>query len=128
MPVTYQIDRDQAVIRTRCSGYVTFPEVMAHFHALELEDDCPNPLDVVLDLSETTSLPSSEQLRSVSKEISRIRPAVAFGACAIVARTEALYGTALVFEVFAARGFRTTKVFRQASTAEAWLTEQQAIA
>jgi hypothetical protein len=128
MPVTYQIDRDQAVIRTRCSGYVTFPEVMAHFHALELEDDCPNPLDVVLDLSETTSLPSSDQLRSVSKEIGRLRPTVAFGACAIVARTEALYGTAMVFEVFAARGFRTTRVFRQASTAEAWLTEQKAIA
>jgi hypothetical protein len=128
MPVTYQIDRDQAVIRTRCSGYVTFPEVMAHFHALELEDDCPNPLDVVLDLSETTSLPTSDQLRSVSNEIGRLRPTVSFGACAIVANTEALYGTAMVFEVFAARGFRTTKVFRQASTAEAWLTEQQAIA
>jgi hypothetical protein len=85
----------------------------------------PKRLDVVLDLSQTTSLPSSDQLRAVSKEIGRIRGTVQFGACAIVAGTEALFGTALVFEVLAARGFLVTKVFRLSSTAEVWLKAQQ---
>jgi hypothetical protein len=125
MPVTYQIDKTQSVIRTQCTGPVTLPEVLAHFRELEIDEDCPNQLDVVLDLTQQVTIPSSDQLRSVSKEILRIRPTVKFGSCAIVASNDALFGTALVFEVFAARGFRATKVFRQTSTAEAWLSSQR---
>ena len=125
MPVTYQIDKTQSLIRTQCRGPVTLPEVLAHFRELEIDDDCPNQLDVVLDLSQQATIPSSDQLRAVSKEILRIRPTVKFGSCAIVASSDALFGTALVFEVFAARGFRATKVFRQISTAEAWLSSQR---
>ena len=125
MPVTYQIDKTQSLIRTQCRGTVTLPEVLAHFRELEIDDDCPNQLDVVLDLSQQATIPSSDQLRAVSKEILRIRPTVKFGSCAIVASSDALFGTALVFEVFAARGFRASKVFRQISTAEAWLSSQR---
>ncbi len=125
MPVTYQIDKDQSLIRTQCTGPVTLPEVLAHFHELEIDDDCPRQLDVMLDLTQQATIPSSDQLRAVSKEILRIRPTIKFGSCAIVASSDALFGTALVFEVFAARGFRATKVFRQTSTAEAWLSSQR---
>ena len=127
MPVIYEIDTTEGLIRTQCPGYVTLPEVMAHFRALELEEDCPSNLDVVLDLRETTSIPSSDELRAVSEEISRIRDTVRFGACAIVVNSEAWQGTAMVFEVFAARGFRTTRIFRELSTAEAWLTAQRSM-
>src|SRR5262249_28294493 len=68
MPVLYDIDRDQRVIRTRCVGYVTFPEVADHFRALEQEDDCPSPLDVLLDLRASLTVPSTEQLQAVSQE------------------------------------------------------------
>jgi len=125
MPVTYQIDKSQSVIRTQCTGPVTLPEVLAHFHELEIDEDTPRQLDVVLDLTQNVTIPSSDQLRAVSKEILRIRPTVKFGSCAIVASNDAIFGTALVFEVFAARGFRATKVFRQLSTAEAWLSSQR---
>jgi len=126
MPVLYQIDKRNRVIRTKCVGNVTLEEVIQHFHTLEHDPDCPDRLDVLLDLRETTSIPADWQLRAVSEEIRRIRDRVSFGACAIVASSDVLFGTAKVFEVFAARGFRATRVVRGPSEAEAWLAEQRA--
>lgn len=126
MPVIYRIDASRGLIRTKCVGDVTFPEVADHFRALEKDPDCPEKLDVLLDLRETTSLPTDLQLKAVSEQIARIRRSVQFGACAIVASSDALFGTAKVFEVVAARVFRVTDVFRGPAAAEAWLAEQRA--
>ena len=49
MPVYYQIDR-ATTIRTRCVGPVTMGEVAGHFRALEVDSDCPDFADVLLDL------------------------------------------------------------------------------
>ena len=35
MPVSYRIDQDNGMIRTRCVGNVTFEEVVDHFRDLE---------------------------------------------------------------------------------------------
>jgi hypothetical protein len=126
MPVLYRIDAALGLIRTRCVGDVTFSEVAEHFRALEADPDCPERLDVLLDLRETSSLPTDLQLKAVSEEIARIRRTVQFGACAIVASSDVLFGTAKVFEVVAARVFRVTDVFRGPAAAEAWLAEQRA--
>jgi len=126
MPVTYEIDKRNGIIRTRCSGAVTFPDVVEHFQTLERDADCPRSADVVLDLRELTSLPTNNQLRSVGDQIHRIRNSVRFGLCAIVASSDAVYGTARVFEVFAAAEFRATNVFRWPIDAETWLAEQRA--
>jgi hypothetical protein len=123
MPVTYVIHK--GLIRARCFGHVTFPEVADHFGQLVADPECPGQLDVLLDLRDTTSIPSTEQLRAVGAEIERIRDRVRFGACAIVAGSPALFGTARVFEVIAARGFRETQVFRGATEAEQWLAERR---
>jgi hypothetical protein len=127
MPVTYEIDKKQGVIRTRCIGFVTLAEVTDHFRALEQDADCPSRLDVVLDLRETRSLPTSDQLRAVSEEIGRIRGKVQFGACAFVVHTDPLFGTAMVLEVFAAKRFRVTKIFRELAEAETWLALQRSM-
>jgi len=124
MPITFHIDARRGLIRTRCVGFVTLPEVLDHFRILEADPDCPRHLDVILDLREITSLPDSEKLRAVSREISRIRPSIEFGTCAVVVSTEAHYGMAMVFEVFTARFFRETKIFMQMSTAEAWMEDR----
>ena len=34
MPVTYTIDVNERIIRTKCTGDVTFQEVIDHFHVL----------------------------------------------------------------------------------------------
>jgi len=122
MPVTYQIDKANNIIRTKCIGPVTIEEVIDHFRVLERDPDCPERLDVLLDLSEQTSIPRKENLEEVTREISRIRGSVRFGACAIVACTDALYGMLRMFEVFAERCFRESYVFRTTAEAEAWLT------
>jgi hypothetical protein len=60
-------------------------------------------LDVLLDLSETTSLPGRIELRAVTTEIARIRPFVSLGRLAIVASRDALFGMARMFQAFAER-------------------------
>jgi len=125
MPVTYTIDKPLGLIRTRCLGHVTLPEVIAHFRELEADEECPSRLDVILDLTDTTSLPSNEQLRAVTEKIGRLRDRVRFGACAIVVRTDAWFGMAQVFEVRAARSFSATKIFREVAAAETWLENQR---
>jgi hypothetical protein len=124
MPVKYQIDKANKIIRTRCSGPVTIEEVVDHFRVLERDPDCPDRLDVLLDLSEATSVPKKENLQEVTVEIGRIRGRVQFGTCAIVACTDALFGMLRMFEVFAEQYFRESCVFRTASEAEAWLASR----
>ena len=109
MPVHYQIDRATKTIRTRRVGPVTMNEVAGHFRALAVDPDCPDFADVLLDLTEATTVPRSQQLRAVTNEIGRIRGRVHFGACAIAACTDELYGMARMFQVFAEDLFRETK-------------------
>ena len=125
MPVKYTIDPALGLIRTRCEGYVTLPEVLAHFHDLASDPDCPPRLDVLLDLRFITSIPRIDELQAVGTEIARIRPVVEFGACAIVGERDEVFATAKIFEVVAARMFQATHVFRQISEAEEWLTSQR---
>jgi hypothetical protein len=121
VPVTYEIDKARNLIRTRCEGTVLLEDVVAHFHTLEKDPDCPEHLDVLLDLSGTLTLPTPAKLRVVSDEIGRVRSRVGFGNCAIVVDREALYGIARMFEVFASGRFHATQVFRDRTEAEAWL-------
>jgi len=121
MAITYLIDQAQGLIRTRCIRDVTLEEVMAHFRELEENPDCPQRLDVLLDLSEMTTVPESEELRTVCSVISGVRPRVQFGACAIVATKDALYGMIRMFEIFAEQQFASLQTFREHGEAEKWL-------
>lgn len=125
MPVVYQIDQSRNIIHTSCYGEVTLYEVLDHFFALEQDSACPKHLDVLLNLTESETVPTSGQLRVVSEEIARVKGKVQFGACAVVVGSDALFGAAMVFEVLAARGFRVTKIFRELDPAEAWLRQEQ---
>jgi hypothetical protein len=100
-------------------------EVVEHFRILEQDPDCPDILDVFLDLSEMDSLPETHEISTVVNEVKRIRGQVRFGACAILASRNALIGMMRVFEVMAEESFRVTCTFRVANEAEAWLVSQQ---
>jgi hypothetical protein len=125
LPVTYKIDTEKKLIRTKCAGNVTLQEVMDHFRSLSQDPDCPRRLDVVLDLSEAESLPDTRQIFFVISELKEIRDRVRFDACAILACRDALYGMMRVFEALAEECFRTTRTFRVAAEAEAWVAAQQ---
>ena len=124
MSVIYQIDAYQRVIRTKCSGQVILQEVIDHFRQLAQDSSLPDRLDVLLDLSEVTSLPESRQLSAVGQEVRRISSLVRFGACAIVVNRDALFGMMHVFEVTTQEYFNETCIFRSVDDAEAWLMTQ----
>jgi hypothetical protein len=121
MPVTYVIDSSRKLIRTKCIGDVTLPEVIDHFRQLVRDPECPEYLDVLLDLSEETSLPSTSQLHAVAHEIKTVRQRVRFGMCAVVAERDALYGMLRIFEVLAQNYFLAIHVVRTREEAETWL-------
>src|SRR4029077_5760211 len=109
-------------------GLVTLLEVIDHFRALEKDPNCPDLLDVFLDLSEVDSLPETRQVSIVINEMKKIRGQVRFGACAILASREACMVMMRVFEVMEGVVFRGTCYFRAANEAEAWLASQQSLA
>jgi len=125
--VTYKIDANKRTVRTKCVGLVTLQEVIDHFRILAQDPECPDILDVFLDLSEMDSLPESREISAVVNEVKRIRGQVRFGACAILASRDALIGMMRVFEAMAEECFRVTCTFRVANDAEAWLVSQQTL-
>lgn len=124
MPVIYQIVEGRELVRTRCIGDVTFSEVLDHLRILERDIRRPEALDVLLDLTELTNLPRSEQLRVVSEEIGMLQPRVRFRACALVAPRDVVFGLARMFEAFAASRFEATRVCRSLGEAEDWLASR----
>jgi hypothetical protein len=127
MPVTYAINPEEKLIRTRCTGNVTVQEVIDHFRTLERDPACPDTLDVFLDVSETTSLPLTTEITSVAVEISRIKKKVRFNICAVVATRDALFGMLRMFSVVAGPYFTAIRVFRDAAQAEEWLSSQKTL-
>jgi hypothetical protein len=128
VPVSYKIDASKRTVRTKCVGFVTLKEVIDHFRTLAKDPDCPDLIDVFLDLSEVDSLPETRQVSTVINEMKRIRGQVRFGACAILANRDALIGMMRMFEVMAEMCFRVTCTFRAANEAESWLASQQSSA
>ena len=122
MPVVYRIDSDLNRIVTQCVGETTLREVLSHFDELEMDPGCPDGADVLLDLSEITSLPNVGQIRTAAERAGIAARSVRFGAIAIVAASEAIFGMARVFETFTERHFSRTGVFRNREAAERWLS------
>lgn len=125
MPVTYSIDAKEKLIRTRCVGNVTLPEVIAHFRELEHDPNCIGRLDVLLDVSETSSLPESAQISAVTLEVKKLQKRVEFANCAVVATRDALFGMLKIFEVMTQPYFHAVQVFRGVAEAEAWLVSER---
>jgi len=123
--VTYKIDSDKKTVRTDCVGLVTLEEVIGHFQTLEQDSECPDRLDVLLNLTQMESLPETHEISRIVTEIKRVRVQVRFGACAIVANRDAVVGMMRVFEALADECFRVTHTFREVHEAEAWLILQQ---
>ena len=115
MPVTYTFSADRRTIHTRCAGFVTVEEVVEHFQTLARDPLCPVRVDVFLDLSEldAASIPQSLHLPRVVLELKRIKDRVRFGACAVVAPQDAVFGMMRVFEALAEEHFQAMRVFRE---------------
>lgn len=121
MPVTYEIHLERNLIATRCLGETTLSEVLEHFDVLERDRNRPAHLNVLLDLTEQTSLPTAPQILAAASRIGMAKWLIDFRACAIVVNRDALFGMLRMFEVFAHPHFERLRVFRDAEEAKAWL-------
>jgi hypothetical protein len=121
VPVVYRIDPEQKRIITRCVGETTLREVLSHFDELEADPNTPDGADVLLDLSEIGSLPNVGQIRTAAERAGMAARKVRFGAIAMVAASEAIFGMARVFETFTELHFERSAVFRSREAAEEWL-------
>jgi len=120
MPITYEIDAARSLIRTTCFGHVRLQDVMAHFDELQRDPNRPDRLDVLLDLRDMAAPPEAPQLQAVADRVSLVEGLV-FGACAIVASKESMFGMARMFEVLARPYFAELRTFRDVAAAEEWL-------
>jgi hypothetical protein len=124
MTISYRIDRERSTLYTTCSGFVTLEQVLEHFDVLERDPERTERMDVLLDLTEITSLPNRNKLRSVAERIAELRN-LSFGACAIVTVSETLFGMMRMFEVFSEKSFANTQVFQDLASAEVWLLSRR---
>ena len=125
MPIEYEIDRKRGLVRTRCVGETTLAEVMEHFRILHDDPALPQRVNVLLDLSELTSVPEREQLRTIVGHVKALRSELRWGALAIAARSDLLFGMSRVFGIFVEESFTNTGVFRRPAEAEVWLASQR---
>lgn len=125
MPVTYRIDPKLRRIVTRCDGNTTLPEVLAHFDELERDERCPLGADVLLDLTEMTSLPNVGQIQAAADRAGRTARKVRFGAIAIVVDSGDAFGMARAFSTLTQGFFLRSGVFPTRAVAEDWLGATQ---
>jgi hypothetical protein len=120
MPVTYTIDVPMALIATRCVGHVTVAEVQDHFQELARVWPPVGRLDVLLDLTEQTSLPTLRDLEDVATELDDQIGPRRFGRCAVVTQQD-LEVSMQMFEVLVGRFFDAIEIFPTLSAALGWL-------
>jgi len=121
MSVTYEIDREIGLIRTRCVGDVTFADVERHFRELRNDAFLPERLDVLLDLTRMDSVPETDQLTAVAEEVEDLQRQVKWHSFAVVANNDVLFGMSRVLHAFAEPQFVNSHVFRELEEAEDWL-------
>ena len=122
MPIDFKIDIPLALIITRCVGPVTVGEVVQHFRELARVWPDVDRLDVLLDLTEQTSLPTVTELETVAAEIEIQIGPHRFGRCAVITDRDLVYESMQMFEVLVNRLFDEIRVFRNAENAVTWLS------
>ena len=127
MPVVYSIDCDTRIISTVCSGPLRLSDVTGHFRALMDDPACTGRLDVLLDVSDVSTLPESSQLGLVKSEVAAVRKKVEWGLCAIAANSDAMFGMMRMFEVIVGPYFHEIRVFRSKTDAEGWLSARRSV-
>ena len=120
MPITYAIDVPRALIVTRCVDHVTLAEVRKHFQELARVWPPVDRLDVLLDLTDQTSLPTLRELEEVATEVEQQIGPRRFGRCAVVSEQD-LHLSMQMFEVLVGPFFDGIQIFPTLLAALEWL-------
>jgi hypothetical protein len=121
MSITYTIDQDRKIIYTTIIGHLTLQDAREYFRKLKEDQSIPQHLNGFLDLRETKTIPTTQQLVEITKEIHHLQSRVTWGFCAITASEPALYGMGRVLGVIAQAMFSDIQVFYTNDEAKIWL-------
>lgn len=119
MPLTFQVDQAQGVIRSRGTGVLTMADLLTYFSDTRADPDYESSLHRVMDLREVTQLPSSEEIRSLAT-FARTKAPVETARMAIIASSDLAFGVSMMFKGFVGYGERLL-VVRDEEEAMAWV-------
>ena len=120
MPVTFEIDPAQRIVRTLASGRVTYDDLARHL-AEEERDDALGLAEVIDGRGATTDL-TPNQVRALVVRTDALVRKGRFGALAIVTDSDFAFGMARMYQLLAEPLPVQIGVFRTLDEATAWLS------
>ncbi|MDD9933552.1 MAG: hypothetical protein OXT09_08115 [Myxococcales bacterium] len=120
MPISYTIDLQRQLTRTRAWGVVTDDDLRAHVNALQADANNRVELDAIFDGSLIERLQvSAEGVRAAAQHL-RPEPGIASGRMAMIAPpSKTAFGMGRMYELL--RADLEIGIFQSVAEAEAWL-------
>jgi hypothetical protein len=123
MPLTYQVDKENHVVRSRGTGVLTMADLLGYFAETRADPAFDEGMQRVMDLREVTQLPSSEDIRTLAS-FARNKAPVQTARMAIIASSDLAFGVSMMFKAFVGYGERLL-VVRNEDEAMNWLEKGQ---
>ena len=120
MPLTFQVDRENRIVRSRGTGELTTADLLEYFTNTRADPNYEESMGRIMDLREVTQLPSSEDVRSLAA-FARSKAPVPDARMAIIAPSDLAFGVSMMFKAFVGYGERLL-VVRDEQEAMAWVT------
>ena len=124
MPISYQIDRRNSIVRVRPTGSIEFDEIATTVEQLLRDPSLQPGMNVLSDHSELRSVASTQLVRSSVPLLQRLAERLGSFKCAVVVPRDASYGMARMAEAYARSTAVEIRAFRVRDEAESWLTQE----
>ena len=120
MAILYRIDPGQRLVEMHISGEINVAEVEENLGRLIADPAYRPEYNALVDLSESPTLFTSEQIRSLADYV-RHRMPMASSRRAVVVKTDVAFGLIRMYEAFTEDLPRSFRVFRSLKDAQEWL-------
>jgi hypothetical protein len=120
MPLTFEVDTQRRIIRSRGTGALTTADLLQYFADTRADPDYDDSMHRVMDLRDVTKLPSSDDIRWLAA-FARTKAPVETARMAIIASSDLAFGVSMMFKAFVGYGEQLI-VVRDEAEAMAWLT------
>ena len=118
MGLTYKIDRDHRIVRSRGSGVVTLQAMQEFYSRLQADPAFEPDFRSLGDLREATEIAVTSNQLAASASVPIFLPGTRR---ALVATRDAVYGMLRAYAVYNDRMGQTMRIFRDMEVAELWL-------
>ena len=121
MPLSFHVDTQERILRSRGSGVLTTADLLGYFAETRADPNYDPSMHRVMDLREVTQLPSSEDIRSLAA-LARSKAPFDSARMAIIATSDLAFGVSMMFKAFVGYGERLV-VVRDEREAMDWLMD-----